>query len=101
MTCWKIDSIVDFIEENHGKWSSYLMPALQGDEITEEGSYEWLDGYFGRVLPVIEKRLAENQNPFIGDTARPSIADFKAFQSLSDTLFNPASVCPQSVKEAL
>ena len=55
------------------------MPTLQGEEVTEDGSFEWLDGYFGKVIPVIENRLSENQNPFIGDTPRPTIADFKAF----------------------
>ena len=36
MTCWQIDSILDFLEGNHMKWASPLLAILFGKEFADE-----------------------------------------------------------------
>ncbi len=102
MTCWAIDSLVDFCEDHTNKFAGYLFPAVGSQPISENAG-DWLSDYWEKVLTVIEKRLAEHGKPFIAGTDRPTIADFKAFSPVSISLpdCNSATVVPASVQEKL
>ena len=101
MKIWAIDSIVDFMEDNQGNYAGYLAPVLGGAQVEESGGSAWLSGFWDKVIPIIEARLAEHGMAFIAGTERPTIADFKAFQPLLGSLHNPASAVPQSVRDRL
>ena len=99
MTCWAIDSIVDFVEDLQPKYAGYIFPVTTGAQLSEDAS-EWFSGYWDKVIPIIEKRLAGHGKTFIAGTDRPTIADFKAFQTvISGTAINPACAVPASVQQ--
>ena len=101
MTCWAIDSIVDFVEDLQPKYVGYLFPAITGGAVSEDAS-TWFADYWDKVIPVIEARIAGHGKTFIAGTDRPTIADFKAFQTvISGTSINPACVVPESVRAQL
>ena len=102
MTCWAIDSLVDFCEDHTNKFAGYLFPATKNQPISENAG-DWLSDYWEKVLNVIEKRLAEHGKPFIAGTDKPTIADFKAFSPVSISLpdCNSATVVPASVQVKL
>ena len=54
-------------------------------------------------MPVIERRMAEHGKPFIAGTDRPTIADFKAFATVSVALpeCNSACAVPANVQTQL
>lgn len=79
MTIYAIDSMIDFVEDHQVKFTKYIIPVTQGQKITEEGSQEWFEGYWDKVIPIIDARLADHGEKFIAGTKRPTIADFKAF----------------------
>ena len=95
MTCWAIDSMVDFIEgefNNCGKW---LGPATQGQPIDPAGEDEWFSSYWDKIMPVVEKRLSGHGKKFIGGTDRPTICDFKLFGTMSMvSSLNPSTCVP-------
>ena len=99
MTAWAIDSLVDFIEDNRGAHDNFFLPVLGGGAPVESEGDAFVNGYFGKVLPVIEKRLNAHGKTFLAGTDRPTIADFKAFQMHMSTIDpqSPAFVVPQSV----
>jgi len=80
MTCWAIDSIVDFCEDLQPKFASWLLPVTQGGAVDPAGAKKWLSDYWGKLIPIVEGRLAGHGKKFIAGTDRPTIADFKAFQ---------------------
>ena len=98
LTCWAIDSIVEYIEDMQGKFSPYIRTGLQGGEMTEAAGTQWVSDYWEHVVPIVNKRLREHGKPFIGGTDRPTIADFKAFAHVSTgTDMNQASPIPVAV----
>jgi hypothetical protein len=99
MTCWAIDSIVDFCEDLQPKFASWLLPVTQGGAVDPAGAKKWLSDYWGKLIPIVEGRLAGHGKKFIAGTDRPTIADFKTFQILIGVHdSNPASIMPASVK---
>ena len=98
MACWAIDSLVDYIEDHTNKFAAYLFPVTKGEQVSDDAS-GWFSDYWEKVMPLIEKRMAEHGKPFVGGTDSPSIADFKAFASVSVSLSdcNSASVVPAAV----
>ena len=101
MTCWAIDSIVDFVEDLQPKYVGYVFAGLEGG--CSDDASAWFADYWDKVIPVIEKRLAGHGKPFIGGTSRPTIADFKAFQTCISAVgeHNPACIVPQGVQDQL
>ena len=79
MTCYAIDSMIDFVEDHQVKFTKYIIPVTQGKIITEEGSQEWFESYWDKVISVIDTRLAGHGETFIAGTKKPTVADFKAF----------------------
>ena len=73
------------------------MPCLTGAVLTVTAGEEWLEDYWDKIIPVVEARLVEHGKPFIGGTSKPTIADFKAFQSLTGSLYNSVSPVPHQV----
>ena len=103
-TAWAIDSIVDFVEDLQPKFAGWLFPAVQGGQLEAgEGADQWIADYWDKVIPVIDARLAAHGKPFIGGTDRPTIADFKAIQTVvsSNPEFNPACIIPTAVQQQL
>ena len=86
MCAWNIDSIVDFVEDNRGAHDTFFAPVLGGGAPDESGSDAFVNGCFGKICPVIERRLAAHGKTFIAGTDRPTIADFKTFQLHMSTL---------------
>lgn len=102
MTCWAIDSMVDFIEGEFGNCGKWLGPATQGQPLDPAGEDGWFTGYWDKIMPVVEKRLAGHGKKYIGGTDRPSIADFKLFGTLSMvSSLNPATCVPASATARL
>ena len=82
------------------KYVGYIFPATSGAQLSEDAS-EWFTGFWDKVIPVIEKRLAEGGQRYIAGN-KLSIADIKAFQTVSTSpLCNPHSPVPASVKAQL
>ena len=77
--------------------TGYIFGKVTGaGEIDESKCDEYMDNTWNKIIPVIEKRLNDNGGkPFIAGTDRPTIADFKCFQTLwSATDMNPACIMP-------
>ena len=100
MTAWNIDSMVDFVEDNRGAHDTFFAPILGGGAPDEAGGDAFVNGCFGKICPVVEKRLAAHGKSFIAGTDRPTIADFKLFQLHMSTLDpqGPANAVPPSVQ---
>ena len=43
---------------------------------------DWMPNFWGKVIPVLSKRLQGHGKKFLAGTDRPTIADFKAFQTV-------------------
>ena len=71
--------------------------------LDEAGAAGWFADYWDKLIPVIEARLAAHGKPFVGGTDRPTIADFKAIQTVigSNPDFNPACIVPTAIGEQL
>ena len=101
-TCWKIDSIVDFMEDSNGAFFAYFFPDFAGKELTDDAAADkWLNDFWGKVLPIVEKRLKESGSGYIAGTSGPTIADFKTYQPVMESLHNPASPMPGHIREKL
>ena len=62
----------------------------------------WFANFWDKVIPVLEARLAEHGKKFLAGTDRPTIADFKAFQTVIMNLdSNSACVLPADVRATL
>ena len=35
MICWRIDSIIDFVEDLHEKFAEYVLPVMEGNGLSE------------------------------------------------------------------
>ena len=102
MTAWCIDSIVDFCEDYTGKHVVPYSPLLGGQPFGEDALPAWYDGFWGKVIPVINKRLEGHGRKFIAGTDRPTIADFKAFQTVIVNLdSNSACILPAHARQKL
>ena len=76
------------------------MPLLVGGPFDEAGVPDWMTNFWGKVIPVISKRLQGHGKKFIAGTDRPTIADFKAFQTVWPNLeTNPASCLSPATKQ--
>ena len=53
-----------------------------GAPFDESKAPAWFEAFWDKVIPVLEARLAEHGAKFLAGTARPTIADFKAFQQV-------------------
>ena len=98
MIAWQIDSIVDYMDSMTGKCHDWILPAVMGGTSPDESKTdEWFSGYWDKVIPVLEARLQSHGKKFLGGTDRPTIADFKAFSSVSHvSSINPASIVPEA-----
>ena len=101
MICWRIDSLIDFVEDLHGKFAEYVLPVMEGNGLSDEGGQAWLSDYWDKLIPVLERRLTEHGQSFLAGTQRPTIADFKAFQTLSCSVYNRVSPVPPRVLDQL
>ena len=102
MTIWAIDSLVDFAEDNQGKFGTWVLPTTQGAQIDMSKEAEWLAGGYGKVIPIYEKRLAAHGKRFLAGTDRPTIADFKAFQhNIGFSDVNPATPIPRETLDKI
>ena len=76
------------------------MPLLVGGPFDEAGVPDWMTNFWGKVIPVLSKRLQGHGKKFIAGTDRPTIADFKAFQVVWPNLeTNPASCLSPATKQ--
>ena len=82
MQCWAIDSMLDFLEDLQDNFLAPFLPMLQGGPFSEQSCPSWFSGFWDKVIPVIEARLEEHGQKFIAGTDTPTVADFKAFQSV-------------------
>lgn len=99
MTAWAIDSLVDFVEDNRGGHDRFFDPVLGGGTPDESQGDTFVNNYWNKVLPIVERRLTAHGKNFLAGTDRPTIADFKAFQMHMSTIDpnSPACVVPPSV----
>ena len=79
MTCWAIDSLVDFAEDMQGKHGYIYDPLLAQQPFDESRADQWFETFWNKVIPVYEKRMAGHGRKFLAGTDRPTMADFKAF----------------------
>ena len=80
MTAWKIDSLVDFMEDKQGPHAALYLPLFGGATAIDPAHVDpWFANFWDKVIPVLEARLAEHGKKFLAGTDRPTIADFKAF----------------------
>ena len=83
MTCWKIDSLVDFMEDKQGPHAALYLPMFGGATALNPDHFDpWFANFWDKVIPVLEARLAEHGKKFLAGTNTPTIADFKAFQTV-------------------
>jgi hypothetical protein len=82
MVCWKIDSIIDYMEDKQGAHVAIYAPLLGGAAFDESMAGEWFTKFWDVVIPVLDARLVEHGERFLAGTQRPTIADFKAFQTV-------------------
>ena len=102
MTCWAIDSLVDFIEDHMGPAMSIYLPVFGGKPFDESLAPAWFEKFWDKVLPVLEARLSGHGKKFLAGTDRPTIADFKAFQTVICNLdSNSACVLTQGIRATL
>ena len=80
MTAWKIDSLVDFMEDKQGPHAALYLPLFGGATAIDPAHVDpWFANFWDKVIPVLEARLSEHGKKFLAGTDRPTIADFKAF----------------------
>ena len=60
MVCWRIDSLIDFVEDLHGKFAEYVLPVMEGGGLSESKGQAWLVDYWDKLIPVLERRLTEH-----------------------------------------
>ena len=102
MTCWAIDSIVDFMEDKQGAHVAIYSPLLASQPFDPSKADAWFSDFWDKVIPVLEKRLSGHGKKFIAGTDRPTIADFKAFQTVIMNLdSNSGCVLPQDIRDRL
>ena len=82
LTAWKIDSLVDFMEDYQGAHATLYLPMFSGAPLDPANAEPWFANFWDKVIPVLEARLAEHGRKFLAGTERPTIADFKAFQTI-------------------
>ena len=73
-----IDSLCDFMEDIILVQSKYILPAFSGDEVDEDPR-EYLKDFWDKQIIVVNNRLVNHGQPFVGGTQNPTIADFKLF----------------------
>jgi len=100
MTCWAIDSLVDFLEDKANAAIGLYAPLFSGATAIDEADCpKWYKDFWGAVIPVLEKRLSGHGKKFLAGTDRPTIADFKAFAQIIHNLeSNTANILPANVK---
>lgn len=54
LTCWAIDSIVDFMEDKVSAHGSIYFPLLGGNPLDESKAPDWFANYWDKVIPVLE-----------------------------------------------
>ena len=87
MTCWQIDSIVDFMEDMMVPHMKPFMPMLGGGAFDESCvDSDWMPNFWGKMISVLSKRLQGHGKQFLAGTDRPTIADFKAYQTIDKSL---------------
>ena len=80
LTAWRIDSLVDFMEDHQGAHASLYLPLFGGATALDPALVDpWFEKLWNKVIPVLEARLNEHGEKFLAGTKRPTIADFKAF----------------------
>ena len=94
-TCWNIDSLVDFCEDMMGAIPAYTAPLLSGGVPNEAIADQWVNKSWRKMVTVLEGRLAGHGKPFLAGTDRPTIADFKAFQHVTNYLKGNGCKTPQ------
>ena len=94
-TCWNIDSLVDFCEDMMGAIPAYTAPLLSGGVPNEAIADQWVNKSWRKMVTVLEGRLAGHGKPFLAGTDRPTIADFKAFQHVTNYLKGNGCATPQ------
>ena len=98
MTAWNIDSMVDFAEDLQPKYGGFIVPVVFGGQIDASKGDQWIADFWVKIIGVMEKRLASHGKPYIAGTDRPTIADFKCFQSCIGIIpENSAMAIPQPV----
>jgi hypothetical protein len=100
-TAFFIDSIVDFAEDLQPKFVEYFFPMFSGEPFTEEGGVNWLNDFWGKIIPVVEARLVGHGAKFIAGGNSPTIADFKVFQTLMGSLYNANCPAPRTLLDQL
>ena len=100
-TCWCIDSIVDFIEDRVNGISKYSAPMLGGKPCDASILDHWLNRLWKSMLVVLEARLVGHGKQFLAGTDRPTIADFKAFQFITNNLNGNGAAVPEDAKARL
>ena len=59
MVCWKIDSIIDYMEDKQGAHVAIYAPLLGGAAFDESMAGEWFTKFWDVVIPVLDARLVE------------------------------------------
>merc|ERR1712066_79020 len=96
-----IDSLIDYLEALHGKCAGMVFPTVQGGAFGGTAE-EWCAQYWDVIIPVIEKRLQAHSKTWVCGSDRPTIADFKVWQNIGNSLANPgAGGIPQDCKDAV
>ena len=102
MTAWRVDSLVDFMEDNLGKCNGWIFPAATGGQVDMTKEDAWFADYWDKVIPVMEARLAEHGKKYVAGTDTPTIADFKCFAQVSRaSKINPNTAVPASTLQKL
>ena len=103
LTCWKIDSLVDFMEDHQAPHAKLYLPFFGGATSIDPALVDpWFDNFWNKVIPVLDARLAEHGKKFLAGTDRPTIADFKAFQTVIMNLdSNTACVLTPEIRSRL
>ena len=102
MTCWAIDSLVDFAEDMQGPHVYMYGPLLGGQPLDESRTNDWFTKFWNKTIPTYEKRLSDHRKKFLAGTDRPTMADFKAFGTIIMNLdSNQGCVLPQNIRDRL
>lgn len=100
MTCWAIDSLVDFAEDMQVKHVYMYGPLLSNQPLDESRTDQWMSDFWNKTIPIYEKRLSGHGKKFLAGTDRPTIADFKAFGTIIMNLdSNQGNVLPQHIRD--
>ena len=102
MTCWAIDSLVDFAEDMQGAHVYLYAPLLGGAPLDPSRADDWFTKFWDKSIGVYEKRLAGHGKKFLAGTDRPTMADFKAFGCVIMNLdSNQGCVLPEDIRNRL